>query len=819
MGTEAEHNLFRSGIPYLFVASFAYHPAILTWKNLHPGLDIKLVTKEDVVGYLSFSYSGNPIAHLLHKQNHYGYSNIKEILSLLPIADFEKDEELKGIFEDLNDNGLIATDPYGQLQIQGREIYLFEDDEDTELKKFLGRHGLASKDLHFKDLGLEANKGIPNIYLFGSKIEQYFYLFSSLRKDIIANKANPKTIHILSKDEKETYLLTLFSNIFQVPVQISSSVPLLTDNSVVKTIKEYYKNRCIAKAPEKDNSLKQLNHLIDEYSLDTLDFDFGYANLIEVLSSSTSKDPTGTKGGVQCEQQVSFSSGLYYVTDFTSDTFYVMSKDNGVLPDARLVKISANPSYTKTLLDKRLKYNFIDHNRIAFLSSVKIHLDDKIYKSPIIDERSEWSPLDKNGKKISPIKEITAPNLNGLYTQEAEALEKAFYKDAVFAPADKDYKTYDHSFQKIENFPSPKTFNPSGFDDYYDCPYKFYLDKMLGIDGFVANFDTTFGNLAHYVIEHAYDNDFSFDKAWDEFFKTDDYAKSKYLPTPQDEASFAIRRSGLENIASFIHGQKFLDDGTVRPITNECEKTIKKTLWDHYFISGRFDSIVFSAGESGQSYYTILDFKSGVSGTFDIKTVFLGGSLQLPVYLFAIANDPEYTNGATFGGFGIVHIYAKKSSDYVDNSGNFSLEKAAKVSKIAGLTCNDKDYVMSLDLSAVTKNGGVSYRNGSYLKGGATFPLEKDTKFATTSVLKKEVYTYSTFLADAKNAAIKTMDSIKEGLFPIAPAQETDDDDDLPCSFCDYRDICYRAKQDARLMKELIKGHFPLKADEDKKHE
>lgn len=819
MGTEVKEILFRSGIPYLFVASFSYHPTILTWKNQHPGLDIKLVTKEDLVGYLSFSYSGNPITHLLHKQSHYGYSNIKEILSLLPVANYEKDDELKAIYDDLKANGLITTDPYGTLQIQGREIYLFEDDEDAELKEFLGRHGYKAKDLHFSDLGFKANEGIPNIFLFGTKIEQYFYLFSSLRKDIVAGKTDPKTIHILSKDEKEAYLLTLFSDIFQVPVQISSSVPLLTDSSVVKTIKEYYANRHIAKVEEKDDSLKQLNHLIDEFGLDTLDFDFGYANLIEILSSSRSKDPTGTQGGVQCDQQVSFSKGLYYVTDFTSDTFYVMSKDNGVLPDARLVKISANPSYTKTLLDKRLKYNFIDYNRIAFLSSVKIHLDDKIYKSPIIDERTEWSPLDESGHKISCIKEINSPNLNGLYTDKGKALEKAYYKDGVFAAPDEGYKTYDHSFQKIENFPTPKTFNPSSFDDYYDCPYKFYLDKILGIDGFVANFNTTFGNLSHYVIEHAYDNNFSFDKAWDDFFKTDDYMKSNYLPTPQDQAAFAIRRNGLENIASFIHGQKYLADGTVRSITSESEKTIRKTLWDHYFISGRFDSIVFSVGESGQSYYTILDFKSGVSGTFDIKTVFLGGSLQLPVYLFAIANDPQYTNGATFGGFGIVHIFAKKASDYVDSNGYFSTNQAAKVSKIAGLTCNDKDYVMSLDLTALTKKGAVSYHNGSYLKGGATFPLEKDTKFATTSVLKKEVYTYSTFLTDAKDAAIKTMDSIKEGLFPISPVQETDKDNDLPCSFCNYRDICYRAKQDARLVKESIKKHFPLKADEDKKHE
>ena len=67
-----------------------------------------------------------------------------------------------------------------------------------------------------------------------------------------------------------------------------------------------------------------------------------------------------------------------------------------VLTDAELQAEGLNPSYVRTALDRRLKLNFLRYSKIAMLSRVEEHLQDKIYDSPFLEE---FAKLPENAER------------------------------------------------------------------------------------------------------------------------------------------------------------------------------------------------------------------------------------------------------------------------------------------------------------------------------------------------------------------------------------------------------------------------------------
>ena len=92
--------------------------------------------------------------------------------------------------------------------------------------------------------------------------------------------------------------------------------------------------------------------------------------------------------------------------------------------------------------------------------------------------------------------------------------ERDYYIDNAF---DIKYDSYDNQFTGLSSDNIKKMLSrPFGLaytsmDSFYDCKFKFYLQKILKIDKFEDSLQISLGNIAHKIFEDSYDSSFDFD--------------------------------------------------------------------------------------------------------------------------------------------------------------------------------------------------------------------------------------------------------------------------------------------------------------------
>ena len=76
----------------IIVADFDYQSALFLFKNRHPDLDIKIISRNDLINKITYSFAKDPIPFLINKG--IGYKKAKKYLDILLIAEAEKNAEL-----------------------------------------------------------------------------------------------------------------------------------------------------------------------------------------------------------------------------------------------------------------------------------------------------------------------------------------------------------------------------------------------------------------------------------------------------------------------------------------------------------------------------------------------------------------------------------------------------------------------------------------------------------------------------------------------------------------------------------------------------
>ena len=793
---------------YVLIADPCYQKVLLDLKAKDPGLDIKILDRRNAIGMLSLSYAKDPIPYLLQKRK-FSYTNLKQLAYLLPFADFPKDSEFAGLKEELLQNGYLVPDAIGCYQLHEKSIVLFEDDEDEELKHLLKREGLSFSELHFKDIGYQKQyQDHPTIYLFPDKTHQFASVFSSIRHKVLLEKKDVESFSILVHDDKDRYFVDLFSDLFGIPCFFDYRYPLLSDVSVKKAIDGFGKERKIVFPEALDEGTKRLKELVDSYGLAEIaqtDFDYAFSNLMEIVKSESIVD--APKDGISATTRVLFDkSKTYYVTNFQHGDFYGVSSDKGLFSDEALRTIKANPSYVKTKLDKRKKENFFKYMDVVFFSRVELHLSDKIFPSQLLAEVPS-----EEGKK--PFKEEKKTLLeDGLYTKKAKDVVLSLLKDKYFLPPDSAYRCYDNAYTDI-HIPSLKnTYNITSFEKYYACPFKYYLDFVLSVDSDDPEqdyFQRKFGNFVHSIFENIYEQDYDFDSAFDKacvLFEKESQEKPEMATDARERFLILASKDYIRRFVENVRRQKDL----LSFVKEEHEKPISLSFHSDksgrdYLVKGRIDKLLYTRWND-TTYYSIIDYKTG-NEFFDYRTVFLGNSLQLPLYCLGMA---EKEKDAQFALFGIEKIFRKGPlSNAKTNS--YDSEVVSKYMKINGIALDSPSFFHSIDVTSFKEGPKEELyaRGGTYVNKTLSFTEE------SRKGLKKGVfYSFQDLLADAKNAAIETMDKIEDGTFPIAPAIAKEND--VPsCQYCSYRDICFRKLSDIHNLSVEIKNHLGSFATQD----
>ncbi len=804
----------EKGTSYLLIADPCYQDLILDIKADHPELDLTFLSLDDAFSALGYSYRKDPLPRLLSERR-FSYPNAKELMRLLRYARFPEGSYYQKLQSSLIEEGYLFKDELSLYLLQSKKVLVLEEDEDKALLSLFAENKISFSLFHLRDLGLKRKKtkDIP-VFLFPDKIHQFAYLFSHLRREklsLIEQNGNDssqenevKEYEILIHDSHDRYFLDFFSSLFRVNVSYSYRYPLLSDLEVKKRMDLFFKEQSFPFPKEETPGVERLHQLVDYYGLGKIDdFRYAFSVLMEIVKSESYVDEEN-RYPVEASETMKFSlRKKYYVTNFQHGDFYQIGSDKGLFSDEELTEMGANPSYVKSLLDKRKKVNFVLYMDILFLSRVSLHLDDKIFPSELLNEL----PLEENEEPLHEVK--TEFNEKGAYPKQAKNFVLSLFKDKWFFPVEKGYRDYDSSYRKIDSIPFKDTFSVTEFAPYFKCPFQYYLDQVLKIsrdDPDQDYFSRKFGNFVHHLFERIYAPDYDFETVFEEAKEQFERESASAVEKNTNERERAWLENSKEYLRRFVmHAQgQFQDRERFLREEHEFPIEIQSPSSDgekRYTVKGRIDKLLYTKGESGKSFYSIIDYKTGPV-FFDPRSVFLGDSLQLPLYYIAMKNQEKES---TFGLFGIEKVFSK--SPLKDKGRSYSKKAVADFMKIRGIVFADEDFFESIDdETAFTTSRKLMPYGGTYVS--KTYSFKNQEKDA----LKKSLsYSFDALIDDAKKACLAMMEKINRKEFSIAPTVKKGND--LPsCSYCSYRDICYRKVEDIVNLESTIKRHFGTKA-------
>ena len=736
---------FEQEKEYIVIGDYSYESLFLSLKKDNPFLKIKYYTKEEVGEELEFEVDDTLISYLMENKD-LDYIKAKKLANLLIFAN----ENKFPIKKELLESGIITKNLYGELTFKDKEIYLFECEEDFELIKLLERHNISFKVLKIEDV-MEEKKYQDKIYLFKDYTEEFHYFYSDINKLLIEDNVDPKNIYIYM-DNPLPFLIEEFSSLYKINSNFKYSRSLLSDPECFKLIDSFFKTKNINvnfDPKELSNGsdlsfdiLNRVKNIITTFKLDSKEFDKGYLSLMEILSSLQISS-ISLKEGINIINKPIFKENIHlYVSNFESNVFYKIYKDDNIYLDRELLKYDLNTSSIKTLLSKRLMGNFLRYSGAKIFAKVKLHLQDKLYDSEFINIYN----LKYNEVSI---------NKDGLYTIDASKLVLSTFKDKYLFKADMEYKSYNSDFKEF-NFNDTKNLSVTDFEKYSNCPFKFYVSKYLNVDEFESTYYTNLGNFLHEIMQDVFNDDFDLEKEFEEKLEQNKFGFTEIEKVLIEYCVKPYFKLGVENYY-LLNKDKFKELGSQR-IIQEVKEVVDFPLDD-------FEKIKLTAKADAQfingSRSTIFDYKTG-SKSFSKEGIELGIDLQLPLYSKLLTFDEHKEIKAR--GFFIAHIL----NDYVVNDKTNRYDKELTLEKwiIDGRYDKETDTNYPLLLEGI---------------------IEEDSKNKGNNE-----ESFKQIIDDSIEKMKEIIKKIRNHNFDIRPISLPNSNGKCSCDNCAYHPICYK---------------------------
>lgn len=731
--------------------------------GLDPFYDVKVISKEDLYFSLYGNFYNEAIIYLLLNYN-FSYSKASLYLSLLPYikkdSDNSKLHELYLLKEDLIKHDYFYKNDAEALMFKNKEVLIYGYSEnDQELTLLINSLSLKPTFIPFSH---SENIKLPLVEY--SNIEDESFAIMNSIASLIEKGVSTNDIYIYSLDCAYNYYFSLFDKSFNFKIDINDENSYYFSGISSIFLKYYEKCKDVNKALNEieieinDNELfslfkdeillnyypelpyeKQLDLYINKFKIDSLP-NKKYSNAIQVI-----KQPTFAK-----DKHI-------FVIGFNSTNFPHVFKDSDYLTDLEKIEIGLNDSLTASKCEHDLLVNFLKSKNDIYLSYCKRSASNNFYPSPFVVEFN---------LQIVPRKfplEIFSQNYADFYFTKALDNER-LYKEksqlliSLAKLCEINYLSYDNSY--ITSLPynnsEMKLFFTS-IDQFFNCPFSFYLNYIVGLDPFEGNFNTKLGNIVHNIFQQYFNKGkaFNFDQSFN-------LAKEKEQPFSAKEELLLV---GLKDSIKRALDSIVLHLEHIKNYDVKTEFSLTYTVDEKTFLVGRIDKAIIVDG----SYVVIVDYKTG-SKAFDDAKIDQGLSLQLPIYCYLASKDEIYQN-YQLGGIYIHNVISNKT--LIEQKED---ELIPNYLRLNGKTLSSEDFISKFDDTCA--EGKSSFIN--------SLKRNKDGTLSGDSLVGKEIFDK---YVDSAEAKIKEANQkIRENKFDIKPVYYKND---LPCKYCSYRDICF----------------------------
>ena len=318
-------------------------------------------------------------------------------------------------------------------------------------------------------------------------------------------------------------------------------------------------------------------------------------------------------------------------------------------------------------------------------------------------------------------------------------------------------------------------------NDYFSCPFRFYLKYILNIEEKMEDNNSTFvGRMYHFVLEKVVAKRYIDRRTKEEVLENIsvyicDFVKNQTYEI-KDKLKFYLNKFSeeLKLIVEII--MDFMDHSSFEVLG--LEQKLEKQLDDYTVVVGLIDKIL-----KYQEYYLVIDYKTNPVHP-NWYALDVGLDLQLPLYLYLIkANDPN----AKIAGSYLQSVFRTSLLKYEDKPlSKVMLEQL----KYVGYTLQDRDVILAIDTNDLNGSGSLPKQIVSN-KGFYKNFLKKS--FTQTQ--------FDAIILYVEKLIFEANKKIRKGLFPILPL--TDEKNESVCRYCRLKDLCYRNET----MKKVYKKH------------
>lgn len=620
-----------------------------------------------------------------------------------------------------------------------------------------------------------------DIYHFTTIEEEMEYLFNEI-KILLNNNIDINHIYLMNVNNEYYPYLKRFSSYYGIPIEIKND-DSISGTTIGKRFVELintcssYEDVVLGMESYKDNkAYSSLINILNKY----VEYDLNDA--YDLIMYDINNTKVGNKKYTNLVRIIDLDT---LVSD--DDYVFLLGFNNPLIPSIKQDEdyitdnIKDELTMSSTIeLNKISKFNTL--NNISHIKNIKISYKDRTpfnayYPSILLDDM-KYNLVDyqfdyRNSNTYNKVKYTYLLDdfvKYGMYDKDLEALYNTY--------GNINYRSYNNQYDVINKekvldyINNTLTLSYSHIDNYYKCGFKYYLSNILKIDIYEETFQTIIGNLFHEVLRHAFDDDFDFDKYYNRYLEGKEFSEKElfFLDKLKIDLLFVI--------------DTLKEHRMITGFTKELyEEKINIKLKDNpiVFFKGFVDKIMYKENNN-ETLVSIIDYKTG-NPDINIKNLTFGLSMQLPVYLYLVRNSHLFDN-IKFTGFYLQHILNNEIK--IDKKKSF-LEQKKNNLKLVGYSTCDKTRLASFD---------DTYENSEMIKG---MKVKKDGELSSTSNALTDMEMDN--IIETVDIKIKeAMDNIIDTNFTINPKKKGNDN--LSCTFCKFRDICYRNEKDFIYLKD-----------------
>ena len=726
-------------------------------KNRTTLIDEKIITLDEFISNMTFSYDEKTIYYLMKKYN-LKYDICLVYLKNMIYVD-DNTSFLGKLKNELLSEGLISYNDNFKKQLNNYNIIV-----DTPIGKFEKK---LLSNFSYKLKTKELVKKEYDVYEF-SNIEEEVDFIANKICDLLHNECDIQKIKLVNvSDEYYPFVKRIFS-FYNLP--IDNEYTLYSHGEFLNFINKLKETKDLQLSLEVIETLKikkTIISLINRYifvkDIDDLFMQILISESKKIKLKSTSYLNKITICNHITEDDIAFVVGFNDSypkyrkdEDFFSDTYKEQlgvdtSLDENRKIDEQLLleySLSQQTIFTYSTRTKSGEYQISPIS--GFIEYNLIKINDSFFKYSDIANHLKLSRyLDYKNKY-----NVNNKNLNFL---------KFNYKELP-------YKKYDNKFTGINKETMYKFLNNklllsySSMDNYYKCSFKYYLNNILKVTQYEETFATEIGNIFHRILEKYNEPDFNFDSSYNKEI-------SQLVLDHKSQVFYDKLRNDLKFVIDTINKQNRFS--TFDNELHEKKVYINKDNTISITFMGVIDKIKWKE-QDGKTILAIIDYKTGNPIT-NISKSYYGLDMQLPIYLYLAHHIDGFSNVEVVG------IYLQKilnTESYYDSKKDYIKQKEDNL-KLDGYSLDDTNLVEQFD---------TTYQDSELIK---SMKFGKNGFYGYTKILTKEQM--NSLYRLVENKVDSSIKHILEADFEINPKKM---DKDNTCKYCPYQDICHRKEED-----------------------